>query len=89
MGRALGGAKNACAHKKGWIEQYGEYPISVKRSRNDFRAKCQRLCEGQKTAKGHFLRNTLYIFFNKTFLTCKKIDFLEPNKKVHENKLHK
>ena len=26
--------------KKRWIEQYGEYPISVKRSRSDFRAKC-------------------------------------------------
>ena len=27
--------------KKRWIEQYGEYPISVKRSRSDFRAKCR------------------------------------------------
>ena len=27
--------------KKRWIEQYGEYPISVKRSRSNFRAKCR------------------------------------------------
>ena len=25
--------------EKRWIEQYGEYPITVKRSRSDFRAK--------------------------------------------------
>ena len=25
---------------KRWIEQYGEYPIPVKRSRSSFRAKC-------------------------------------------------
>ena len=39
MGRALGGAKNVCAHKKSWIEQYGQGMILEQNVNDCARAK--------------------------------------------------